>query len=109
MAIVGLTLALREFATTNFLVQKNNLTTTDVRTAFTVLLLLTTAIAVSLWATARALGQLLRQWQPRDVPSRRRIEPVCRDLPFYRYRHFCADKMAFSKLAVLNIVAATVN
>jgi O-antigen/teichoic acid export membrane protein len=107
MAIVGLTLALREFATTNFLVQKNNLTTTDVRTAFTVLLLLTTAIAVSLWATA---GPLANFYGSGDLVPYLRVVALSlfAEIFFLPISALLRRQMAFSKLAVLNIIAATV-
>ena len=61
LAVAGLALALREFATTNFVVQKKDLKIEDVRTAFTVLLLLTFAIAAAMCAGALALSDFYDQ------------------------------------------------
>ncbi|WP_157017465.1 oligosaccharide flippase family protein [Mesorhizobium xinjiangense] len=56
MAIVGIAMSAREFASANYLIQRHDLTREDVRSAFTVMLVLISMISIALAATAPALA-----------------------------------------------------
>lgn len=108
LAIAGLALALREFATTNFVIQKKDLKIEDVRTSFTVLLLVTSAIAAVMCTGALPLS---------DFYDQRSLEPLIRVLAlcllagvvFEPVAALLRRKMEFQRLAVLNVTASAVN
>jgi O-antigen/teichoic acid export membrane protein len=60
-AIIGLAFAAREYATMNFIIQKNVLSKQDVRTAFTVLLLLTLVICAAVLASVEFIAIVYKQ------------------------------------------------
>jgi O-antigen/teichoic acid export membrane protein len=50
--IANLAISLREFAATNYLVQKRELTQNDIRAAISVMMLVSCAVTAGLWAAA---------------------------------------------------------
>lgn len=52
IAIVGIAMGLREFASSEYLIQRHDVSRDDVRTVFTVLFFLTTAIAIAIYFLA---------------------------------------------------------
>ena len=66
MAVVGIAMALREFASANVLFQQRDLGQEAVRSAFTVILVLTIGVALLLAATSSALGDFYDE--PRLMP-----------------------------------------
>ncbi len=105
MAIVTMALAVREFATTNFIVQKHQLNLEDVQTTFTILLLLTGAITFLIIVSAGSLAALYNE--PRLAPFLRvflvcvLIEVIGAPIAALLRR-----EMAFGKLAVINMTSA---
>jgi O-antigen/teichoic acid export membrane protein len=107
MAISGLALAVRDFATTDFIIQKKELRTADVRTAFTVLFLLTLAISVVLYASAGPIS---------DFYGDRRLVPflhvvalcILINVIFEPVAAMLRRHMQFQRLAVLNVTTAAI-
>ena len=58
IAILGIALSVREFASSSFLIQREALTREDVRASFTVMLVLTAIVVVALLAATPALARL---------------------------------------------------
>ncbi len=108
LAISGLALAVRDFATTDFIIQKKDLRPADVRTAFTVLFLLTLAISVVLYASAGAIS---------DFYGDRRLAPflhivalcILINVIFEPVAAMLRRHMLFQRLALLNIGTASIN
>jgi O-antigen/teichoic acid export membrane protein len=105
--IIAIALGLREFATSDFLIQRQEVERDDVRTSFTVLFLLTALIASTMFLLAPWLGtfygedKLARFLRVAAVAGL--IEAVALPITGLLRRD-----MAFGALAVINITSATV-
>ncbi len=105
MAIVGIAMSGREFASANFLIQRQDLTREEIRGAFTIMLLLTVMITVVLASLAPLLANTYGE--PRLIPYLRVIS-ACLFLELIAtpiLTLFRRD-MAFGKVAITNICGA---
>lgn len=105
VAIIGIAMSLREFASANFLFQQHDLKQVEVRSAFTVMLILTSLIAISLASfaplIARSYGEIGL------VPYLRVISvSLFLDLLAAPILTLLRRDMAFGKVAVINIAGA---
>jgi O-antigen/teichoic acid export membrane protein len=107
MGVMAIALGLREFATSDFLIQRKDASQDDVRTSFTILFLLTALIAGGLFICAPWLGGFYGEEKLSDflriVAVAALIEALA--LPI---RGLLRRAMAFGTLAVINTTAATV-
>jgi O-antigen/teichoic acid export membrane protein len=107
MGIMAIALGLREFATSDFLIQQKEALQEDVRTSFTVVFLLTALITGTLFICAPWLGDFYGEEKLSDflriVAVAALIEALA--LPI---RGLLRRDMAFGTLALINITAATV-
>lgn len=106
--IVAVAIGLREFATSDFLVQRPEVVPDDVRTSFTILVLLTASIVGGIFAFASWLGIL---FDSDKLPAFVRIAAlaVLIEAVALPVRGLLRREMAFGKLAVINTVGACVN
>ncbi|QKV17934.1 oligosaccharide flippase family protein [Oricola thermophila] len=105
MSIIGIALAFREFASSQFLIQKPELTREDIRAAFGVILVLTLVIALALAISSRPLAQLFNE------PGLDRYLKVISgciliDTLSTHVISLLRREMAFGKVAVLNTTLA---
>lgn len=102
MAILAMALSLREFSSSSFLIQRENLSHQDIRCAFTVMFLLTGVICVFLVAASPFLARLYDE--PNLVPYFRVIA-VCLllDAIFIVINALLRREMQFGKVAAINI------
>ncbi len=107
MAIVGIATALREFASTNFLIQRHDLTQAEIRGAFTAMAVLTVFIAGSLAALAPLLAGMYEE--PRLVHYLH-IVALCVTVELFSSFVLGLQRrdMAFGKVAAANICGALV-
>lgn len=103
MAVLGIALSVREFASSSFLIQRSDISREDVRATFSVMLVLTAAIAVALSAGAPLLAAFYKE--EKLVPYFRVIS-VCLfvDLVCIQILTLLRRDMAFGKIAVINTV-----
>jgi O-antigen/teichoic acid export membrane protein len=105
MAIVGMAFAVREFATTNFIVQRHDLKPEHVRTTYTVLLLVSGSISFLIWASAGTLANLYDE--PRVVPFLNVfLLSVMVEVVGAPIGALLSREMAFGQLSVINIIGA---
>ncbi len=106
--IVAVAIGLREFATSDFLIQRREVVPDDVRTSFTILFLLTASIVGGIFAFASWLGIL---FDSDKLPAFVRIAAlaVLIEAVALPVRGLLRREMAFGKLAVINTVGACVN
>ena len=105
MAISMLALSVREFASTNFLIQRKELKLEDVRATFTILVLVTAAISFLIMISAGGIGALY------DEPK---LTPYLQVIALWILVQTIAApvsallrrEMAFGKLAIINITGA---
>ena len=104
-AIVGVALAMREFASASFLIQRAELSRDDVRGAFAVMLVLTLATAAVITLLAPRLAAAYGE--PALVPYFRVIcACLVLDLVYLQVVSMLRRDMAFGKLALVNIALA---
>jgi O-antigen/teichoic acid export membrane protein len=107
MGILAIALGLREFATSDFLIQRPEASPDDVRTSFTILFLLTALISAALFVVAPWLGDFYGEDRLagflRIVAVASLIEALA--LPI---RGMLRREMAFGTLALVNTAAAIV-
>jgi O-antigen/teichoic acid export membrane protein len=107
-AIVILASSVREFATYNFIIQRAELEREDIRSAFTVMLLLTFVVCVALYAFAPCLAAAFHEG---NLASFLRIIGV--SLLFEAVAApiiaLCRRDLAFGKLAIINIASGSIN
>jgi O-antigen/teichoic acid export membrane protein len=105
MALVGIAMSLREFASANFLIQRQNLTRDDVRGAFTVMLIFSSLIAVALaWLApflSHAFGEARLIPYLRVISAAFLLEIVATPILTLMKRD-----MAFGKIAAVNVAGA---
>jgi O-antigen/teichoic acid export membrane protein len=107
MAIVGLAMAGREFASPNFLIQRRDLDREHVRQAFTVMLVLVSAIAAALALTAPLAAAAYDD--PRLIPYLRVISAAFFvELAAAPIVTLLRRDMAFGRVALINISGAGV-
>jgi O-antigen/teichoic acid export membrane protein len=107
MATVAFALAVREFATSEFLVQRETLAPDDVRTSFTIQMGLSLLIAAAVWMIAPAIGAFYGtdDLQPFLEVSLVAVLIEAASLPIVA---LLRRDMAFGKLAVLNVSSSAV-
>jgi O-antigen/teichoic acid export membrane protein len=107
MGIMAIALGLREFATSDFLIQRQDVSQADIRTSFTLLFLLTVLVTGALFACAPWFGGFYGEEKLADflriVAVGALIEALA--LPI---RGLLRRNMAFGTLALINTTAATV-
>ena len=105
-AVAGIALALREFASLSFLIQRRDLSREDIRAAFTVTLLLTLAIAGVILLSAPFLAEAydggLEQYLYIVAGA------VLMEVPFQLVLTLMRRDMSFGRVALANISAAAV-
>ncbi len=107
MAMVMMALAVREFATTNFIVQQTELKLEDVRTTFTLLILLTGAISFLIMTCAGILAALFDE--PGLVPFLRVVSLcVLIEVIGLTIGALLRREMAFGKLAAIHATGAAI-
>lgn len=105
MAIVGIAMSGREFASANFLIQRQDLTREEIRSAFTVMLFLTAIITVVLFLLAPLLAGAYGE--PRLVPYLRVISAsLFLELAAIPILTLFRRDIAFGKVAIINICGA---
>jgi O-antigen/teichoic acid export membrane protein len=105
MAIVGIAMSGREFASANFLIQRQDLTREEIRGAFTVMLLFTVFITAVLASLAPPLAGMYGE--PRLVPYLRVISAsLFLELFATLILTLFRRDMAFGKVAIINICGA---
>lgn len=105
MAIVGIAMSGREFASANFLIQRQDLTRDEIRGAFTVMLLLTMMITSILALIASPLAGAYGE--PRLVPYLRVIAAsLFLELIATPILTLLRRDMAFDKVAIINVCGA---
>lgn len=105
MAILGMVMSLREFSSSNFLIQREKLSREDIRCAFTVMFLLTGIIAVFLVVASPLLAHIYSE--PNLVPYFRIIAAcLFLDLIFILINTLLRREMKFGKVAAINITGA---
>lgn len=105
MAIVGLAMTLREFASANFVIQRRDLRPEIVRSAFTLMLALTSGIALILVAAAPFLTEA---YDEADLATYLRVISVSLfvELIWSQIVTLLKREMAFGKIAVINLGSA---
>ena len=106
VAIVGMTMSLREFASSNFLIQQRDLTPADIRCAFTVMLALTTVISTGLFVFAPLVAGIYDEpplaGYLRIIAVATFVELVAAPIVTLLRRD-----MAFGRVALINMAGAT--
>lgn len=108
LAVIGssiavLAMTLREFASTNFLVQKKDLTAEDIRVAFSFLSLVTVLVAVGLWMIAPFVAWAYHD--PVFVPYLRvSAVAIVLELAALPVSALMQRNMSFGKVAAINSV-----
>jgi O-antigen/teichoic acid export membrane protein len=106
MAILAIVMSVRDFTSTSFLIQREDLTREDIRGAFTGMLILTGAIATFLVAAAPFLASFYEE--PNLVPYFRVISAcLFLDASFIFINALLRREMSFGKVAAINITGAT--
>lgn len=101
-AIVGIFMSVREFASGSFLIQRGELSRNDVRTAFTVMLILTLAIAIALLLAAPRLASAYDE--PKLAPYLRLVSvALFVELISTQILTLLRRDMAFGKVALANM------
>lgn len=105
MAILAIVMSVREFSSTSFLIQREELSREDIRGAFTGMLILTAAIAAFLVVAAPFLAAFYDE--PNLVPYFRVIS-ICLflDVSFILINALLRREMSFGKVAAINIAGA---
>lgn len=105
MAILAMAMSLREFSSSSFLIQREQLTRQDIRCAFTVMFLLTGVISAFLVAASPFLARIYDE--PNLVPYFRVIA-VCLllDAFFLLINALLRREMRFGRVAAINITGA---
>lgn len=108
MAIISFALAAREFATTNFIVQREFLQPEDIRTAFTVLMLISLAISAALVAYAEFIPI---DYKEEGLVPYFRVGAVCLliDVVSAPITALMRRQMKFKILAIINVSGTVVN
>ena len=107
MAIVGIALAAREFASTNFFIQHRTLDRAELRGAFTIVVLLTLVISLTLAVFAPLLAQAYGE--PRLVSYLHVISAgIFVELVAAPTLTLLRRDMAFGRVAIINISGAAV-
>jgi O-antigen/teichoic acid export membrane protein len=105
MAIVMMAFSVREFTTTNVIIQRPQLKLEDVRATFTLLVLVTGTMSFLIMAGAGGLAALYNE--PRLVPFLRLVSLcVLMEVIGLTVGALLRREMAFGKLAVINITTA---
>ncbi len=105
MAIVGIVMSVREFASANFLIQRRDLTRENVRSAFTVMLILTAAITLTLTATAPIIATVMED--DRLTPYLRIIAlSLLLDVPSIPILALMRRDLSFGRVAAASIAGA---
>jgi O-antigen/teichoic acid export membrane protein len=107
-AVVGMASSVREFASYNFLIQRQELDRDDIRSAFTAMLALTLLIAAALWLLAPWIAAA---YQEDGVAPYMRVTAAS-----LLFELFAAPivallrrELAFGKVALINVANAAVN
>jgi O-antigen/teichoic acid export membrane protein len=102
LAILGIALSAREFASSSFLIQRPVLSREEIRVSFSVMLLLTAAIALLLAAAAPALASF---YEEANLVPYLRLVSVCLffDLVPIQVAALLRREMVFGKVALINI------
>lgn len=107
MAVIGIALSTREFASASFLIQRQELNRGEIRAAFSVLLVLTAAIAAAMVVLTPVLASAYGE--ERLVPYLHLVS-ICLfiDLIFLQVIPLLRRDMAFGKVAIINISGAAI-
>lgn len=105
MAIIGVAMALREFASATFLIQQRELTREDIRAAFSVILALTVLISMSLAVAAPLLADVFDET---GLVPYLRIISVCILIDTFatQVTSLLRREMAFGRVAAINVSSA---
>ncbi|MEP9399957.1 oligosaccharide flippase family protein [Mesorhizobium sp. KR2-14] len=104
-AIVGIVLSIKEFASSNFLIQRGELSRNDIRSTFTVMLILTLAIAAALLLAAPWLASAYEE--PQLAPYLRLVSvALLVELISTQILALLRRDMVFGKVAITNMAGA---